>query len=443
MNNLRLIFFAILSGIVYWFADAVFAHFYLSPDISFWNSLFHDAQSNYFYYRPTVIVMIGIAALYSSLMKKKVKERDNNIQKLMHNVKDAIFINTSFMGCGGKDKIFAVNEEAGKMLCYTEKEMLQLPIRAIIDPEKLDDLSHLMETFKTEGHVQFKTVLLKKNGSKKLVEINAQAFQYKGKPACLAVARDITKPLGAEQDFRESRYQSRLLAEQLIHVQEEERGRLSKELHDDLGQNLMFLKMQVSSLQNRLPKTLVHLRQECGKLLSQLNETTENVRRLSQDLNPRVLEEMGMTLAVDSLVRESCELYGIKSLAIDLDKIDNLLSKAAQLNIYRIIQESLTNIVKHAQATEISVKIKKQDSQLFIWIKDNGKGCEPLQTFPQRKGLGISSIHERARLIGGYLTIRSCIGGGTEMSLTIPLRRMARAGRRKGGNGSVSNSISR
>jgi len=203
----------------------------------------------------------------------------------------------------------------------------------------------------------------------------------------------------------------------------------------------MFLKMQVSLLQSRLPRVLGNLRIECGKLLNHLDKTAESVRRLSQDLNPRVLEEMGFSLALKILIEESCELYGIKSLVMDQDKVDDSLSAAAQLNLYRIFQESLTNIGKHAQATRISVKIKNQGDHIFIKIQDNGKGYDPLQAPSEKKGLGLSTISERARLIGGRSIIQSHPGKGTEIILTIPSRKMAIAERRKWVNEFIPNFI--
>ena len=439
MNNRRLIFLAILAGIVYWFADTIWDKFVGFPNIPFLSILLYDAPTHKFYFRPSGLVLIGICGILYSMFLKKMKDRESSYQQLLEDVNDAVFIKPSIT-FDDTEKYVEVNEVACEMLGYTKEEMLQLSPQAIIDPERLDDLLNLRETLKTEGHALFQTDLLKKDGSKIPVEINAHAFQFKGAPVCLALVRDISAALAAEKAFQDLEQQFRILAERLLEVQEEERGRLSKELHDDLGQNLMFLKMQVSSLQSRLPETLAHLRKECGKLLSHLDETAENVRRLCQDLNPQVLEKVGFSLALNFLIRESCELYGIKSLALDLDKIDDLLSATAQLNLYRIFQESLTNIGKHAQATEISVKVKKRDGQIFIRIQDNGKGYDPVQASSEMKGIGLSTLNERARLIGGQLIIQSRPGKGTEIILTIPLKSMATAGRMKWGNESISNS---
>lgn len=441
MNNRNLTCLAILAGTIYWVGDALFDKIFLSPNTSFADLLLYDSQTHEIYYRPTIILLIFVSTILYSVLLNKIKQRDSNLRQIINNINDAIFITNTLIGDNRNDKIIAVNECARKMLSYTDEDILQVPVEAIVESESLDDFSHLVEKFKTEGHVWFQTILLNKNGSRIPVEINAHIFRSGGKPVCLSIARDISARLKAERDFRELADRFRVLAERLIDVQEEERGRLSKELHDELGQTLMFLKMQVSSLQSRLPETLVQLRQECAKLLGRLNETAENVRRLSHDLNPRVLEQMGITLAVDTIINEYCELYGIELLEIDLDKIDNQLSMAAQLNLYRIIQESLTNIGKHAQATKISVQVKKQDNQIFIKIQDNGIGYESLRTSSERKGLGLSTINERARLLGGHLIIQSHEGWGTKMILTIPLRRMAQAGRRRWSNGSVSNFI--
>ena len=239
------------------------------------------------------------------------------------------------------------------------------------------------------------------------------------------MVRDISAKVEIENALLKSEKQLHTLTQRLLNLQEEERGRLSRELHDELAQNLVFLKMEVCSIENTLPPELTGVKNKCRNLICLLEETSDSVTRLSQKLRPRGLEEKGFSLALYLLTKESCKIYGVKSCTINIDQIDNLLSSDAQLNLYRIFQESLTNIGKHADASDVVVTVKRQNGHVHNRIKDNGKGYDRIKALAQKRGCGLSTIEERSRLLGGKLKVQTDNGEGTEISLTIPLKDMA------------------
>lgn len=341
-------------------------------------------------------------------------------EQLMEDFHEALFIMPSSI-LDGTEKFVNVNQIACKMLGYSRKQLLKLSLQNLFPPERIDDLLPILKMLKTEGRAIYKTVLLRKDGSKLPVEINSKIFQLERKSICLVMVRDITIVLSLKKKLGEKEDQLRSLSKLLLTVREEERSRISKELHDELGQNLAFLKMEVNSIKKGLPKLFPDLRIEFEKLLGHLQEIAENVRHISQDLQPRGLKELGFSSAARLLIQESCQHYGIK-VGVDLDAVVDSLLPEAQFNLYRIIQESLTNIGKHAQAAEISVRIKEHDDQIFICIKDDGKGFD-LRRAAVNKGLGLLTIKERACLMGGQLEIKSQRGKGTEIRLIIPLNK--------------------
>ena len=422
--NRQIIFLSVLGGIAFWFFDALFDKFVLFPHIHFWNIFSKDAPTHPIYSRPIVIILFIIFSINISLILDKFKGNQNRYQKLFQSINDAILIKPA-LTYDGTGKFVEANEAACQMLGYTREQILQLSPRNIIDPDRVGDLPAYMGTLKSEGHAQLETVLLNKHGIKIPVEISAHMFQFKGEPLCLAVIRDISIQQEIEEALRTSEGQLQILTERVQKLQEEERGRLSRELHDELAQNLVFLKMEVSSIENTLPPELTGVKNKCRNLICLLEETSDSVSRLSQKLRPRGLEEKGFSLALYLLTKESCKIYGVKSCTINIDQIDNLLSSDAQLNLYRIFQESLTNIGKHADASDVVVTVKRQNGHVHNRIKDNGKGYDRIKALAQKRGCGLSTIEERTRLLGGRLKVQTDHGEGTEISLTIPLKDMA------------------
>ncbi|MDD2900870.1 MAG: PAS domain S-box protein [Syntrophales bacterium] len=234
---------------------------------------------------------------------------------------------------------------------------------------------------------------------------------------------EIEERTRAEKALVESEKKLRFLTKQLMNVQERERSRISAELHDELGQALMVLKMDVSSLQDKLRKEQDPLRKECSRLLSEIDHIIENVRRLCWDLGPYLMEGLGLTASLQSLIEETCKKHNLIC-TMKLDEIDQIFPPEIKTNIYRILQESLTNIVKHATASQVSGTISIERENLIMEVVDDGQGfqVEELLARPGPDGgLGLTAMQERARQIGGELSISSQAGQGTVIKLTLPL----------------------
>jgi signal transduction histidine kinase len=190
-----------------------------------------------------------------------------------------------------------------------------------------------------------------------------------------------------------------------------------------LGQALMVLKLKLRSIREELPSDQAGLKADCDEVIGYINEVTENVRRLSRDLSPSILEDLGLSAAIRWLVDAFTKHSNI-GCSLDMMEMENLFSQEGQIILYRIIQECLTNIAKHAQATHVSIVIRKQDDRVFFRVEDNGKGFNIREAFskdPSKKGLGLAAMYERTRMLGGSLDIWSQEGKGTIITLTLPV----------------------
>jgi PAS domain S-box-containing protein len=228
----------------------------------------------------------------------------------------------------------------------------------------------------------------------------------------------------AEEALRESEQKLRYLATQLIDSQEAERRRVSLELHDDLGQSLMVLTMKLRAIAKIVPPVQGKIKGYCDEALDYVNEIVENVRRLARDLRPSVLEDLGLPAALRHLAKTYDTYHGIE-VVLDMDDIAGLFGPKEEINIYRIFQESLTNIAKYAQASRVSFIIKKAKGRVAFRVEDNGRGFNVDQILARdadRSGLGLAAIEERVRMLRGSLEISSQEGRGTSIAFVAPVQ---------------------
>jgi signal transduction histidine kinase len=220
---------------------------------------------------------------------------------------------------------------------------------------------------------------------------------------------------------KEERLQS--LTSQILTVQEEERARLSRELHDDLGQSLLFLRMQLNAIIRQFnPET--NIRQGLNEASTYVLEIIDRVRRTSQALSPSTLSNLGLSEALKSLFEEFqrvCDRDTV--MAIDLDEVKDILTGEATIVIYRLIQEFLTNVRKHAEASRVGVAIKILPEMVAVTLEDNGKGfvLEEVKKRVRDGGcLGLISMEERLRMLGSNYKLTSQPGQGTRLYFEIP-----------------------
>jgi len=234
------------------------------------------------------------------------------------------------------------------------------------------------------------------------------------------VIRDITVHKRTEQSLRASREQLREFAARLEAVREEERTRVAREIHDELGQMLTILKMDLSWLHRKNGHDQAQSRKKIKSMIGDVDQTIERVRKIVTDLRPSILDELGLTAALDWQVHQFQERTGIRGFfESSSDNLD--LSKDVSAALFRVVQEALTNVMRHARAKEVCVRLVSEGGLLRISIADNGKGI----TRPQindRKSFGLVGMRERVHRIGGEFNIFSLPGRGTRLDISIPLK---------------------
>jgi PAS domain S-box-containing protein len=255
---------------------------------------------------------------------------------------------------------------------------------------------------------------LHKNGKEIPLELAFWEFTQQGKIYISSIVRDITDRVQAAE------LRTRLL-EQVIFAQEEERRRIARELHDETGQSLMSLLVGLKAIEasQALEEAQTQARQYRGFAAQALDE----VRRLAMGLRPSVLDDMGLTPALERYAAEYMRTYGI---AVDFhgQGLESRLPSALEITLYRIIQEALTNVAKHAAATIVSIVIEHLGSSVRAIVEDNGRGFDveaTLRSLRVTKHFGLLSMRERAALVNGSIMFESTPGSGTTVCIKVPL----------------------
>jgi len=207
--------------------------------------------------------------------------------------------------------------------------------------------------------------------------------------------------------------------QKLIEYQESERQRIAVELHDSIGQSLIVIR-------NRALMSL-NAPEKHDRILAQMEEISDSaadsikeVRQIAHNLHPYQLEHLGLKTALETMIGHASASSDIE-FSTEIEDVDETLSKEAEINFYRIVQESVNNILKHSEATEADIKILRNNGNLNLTIRDNGKGFALEQTAKNKRGLGLSGIGERAKILGARYEIQSAEGKGTTVSLTLDL----------------------
>ncbi len=238
---------------------------------------------------------------------------------------------------------------------------------------------------------------------------------------------DVTEQKRTEERLRASQQQLQTLAGNLLTAQEDERRRLSRELHDDFTQVLASLSIEFGRLAIEIPNSLEDTRAHIRAMQNRTNQLSAEVRRLAHGLHPSVIEDLGLSIALE----EFCHQLGIAK-AIDVYfrglVEDRSLDKATATCLYRVAQESLRNSTIHGQASEIHVELTAEGASIHLRVRDNGTGFS-IEDARTKSGLGLISMQERIRFVGGTLSISSHPGKGTEISASVPVAGVGDASR--------------
>ena len=229
---------------------------------------------------------------------------------------------------------------------------------------------------------------------------------------------DITLRKHAEQELRRNSDQIRELAGRLITAQEEERRRISREIHDDIVQKVASLAIRIRMIKKRVSASTDFIASEIANLQCRVSDLAEDIRQLSHQLHPGVLEHAGLTVALQSFTAEFSRLEGIE-VKLTAPEHNEAIPKDVALCAYRVVQESLRNVARHSGAKAAEVVLAIAGNDLHLSISDEGRGFD-VETARSR-GLGMVSVEERVRICQGTVQVTSKLNRGTTLTARIPL----------------------
>jgi PAS domain S-box-containing protein len=258
-----------------------------------------------------------------------------------------------------------------------------------------------------------------KSGEIRDVLISAELTEIDGETVVIGMIIDITERKRVDTELMRSREQLRLLSARLQQIREEERIRIAREIHDELGGFLTVLKLDLSSLGKEPSTQSPSFRQKLDSMSNTMVAAIGSVRRICSDLRPSVLDHIGLTAAIEWQVQEWQQKTGVRcstSSTIDDESVDAGRATAA----FRVLQEALTNVARHAQATSVRVRVWTEEARLRLEVRDNGRGI-PEATIGESTSLGLLGMKERVLSFGGTVDVHGASGEGTTVEVSIPL----------------------
>ena len=237
------------------------------------------------------------------------------------------------------------------------------------------------------------------------------------------IQRDVTDRTRAAEELEQSREELRALAARLQAIREEERTRIAREIHDELGQALTALKLDLAWLGQQSPKstsTSGEFRAVDQSITKRIDETMQIVRRIASELRPSVLDQLGLEAAIEYLVQDASRRTGM-TVTLDAAQEFPRLPDDIASHAFRIIQEALTNVTRHSKATRVDVSVRRAGGAIILGVADNGVGFVP-GSLSGLHSLGLVGMRERALACGGVLLVQGKPGEGTSIVVTIPFK---------------------
>jgi PAS domain S-box-containing protein len=346
------------------------------------------------------------------------RDSDTRLHSIVDSAMDAI------ISVDSKQRITLFNRAAERIFGYESREVLGQPLEMLM-PQRFRNSHHgFISQFgrtgvnsRPMGHTRIVSAQ-RRNGEEFPIDASISQVQVGAERYFTVILRDVSRRVAAERDLAQVREDLRELAVASRTAREQENARISRELHDELGQNLTSLKMDLAYLEQKLAgadpeskKTLVEMR----KLL---DITMAATRRISADLRPLLLDDLGLAAALEWLGKETSRRHGF-AVEVSVDEDCTQLAEPLASQAFRIIQESLTNVARHAEAKRVAVTIRRKDQQIELTIEDDGRGLT--QSDLEKKGsFGLVGIRERVYMLQGRVDFHGEPGRGTRIVASLP-----------------------
>jgi PAS domain S-box-containing protein len=341
-----------------------------------------------------------------------LRESEERYRELFENARDAMYVHDL------DGTYVSINHAAEKLSGYTREEIIGHHFSEFIAAEHLKEVrERFCGKVAQRGETTYEVDVIAKDGRRVPVEVSSRAIYENGVIVGVqGTARDITERKQAQDALQ-------MFSRQLIEAQEEERRRIARELHDQIGQVLTAVKMNLHTVQRVCDdgEATAHLKDN----IEAVDEALRLVRDLSVDLRPPLLDDLGLVTALRWYVDRYAKRTGVVAdVVVEMQDPNERFSRELETACFRIAQEALTNVARHARATCVLVQLVKDEDSVFLSVKDNGAGFNPetlRKRAPRAATLGLLGMQERAHAAGGVVEIDSRVSKGTEIRLKLPL----------------------
>jgi two-component system, NarL family, sensor histidine kinase UhpB len=360
-------------------------------------------------------------AIRYAIERKRAEEAlrgaEQRVRSLFENSPDAVFV------VDLQSVVLDTNSAALRLHGLERHELLGKNVLELVPPESRTDAGQDFSRLASGETQRLEGLSWNKAGQMVPTEMRASRIDYGGRPAVLLHVRDISEHKRAEDRLRASREQLRALAQRLQSARENERQRIAREVHDGLGQELTSLKIDMAWLGKKLAEAgppAAAFVEKIESMSGQIDSTIQLVRRITTELRPGVLDALGLVPAIEWQAQEFQKRTGIRceiaatpaTLAPDPDR---------STAVFRIFQEILTNVARHAAATHVDIRIAQTGDALTLRVNDNGRGITPEEA-ASPGALGLLGMRERALVFGGQVAVRGLAGDGTTVTVSVPLQ---------------------
>jgi PAS domain S-box-containing protein len=291
----------------------------------------------------------------------------------------------------------------------------------MIVPEDRPGFRQALEASRTEGKLNWEGRILSPEGDIKWINLRASVRnQASGQPVWEGLMWNITQSKQTEAELRDSQAQLAALSSHLQHAKEEERERIARDVHDVLGGDLVALKIEVSLLAGKMASDMAQARQRVAAIEALLDDAIATVSRVTRELRPGILKDFGLAAAIECQAEDFSQRSGLPCRILAADH-DIELAEDAGVALFRIFQEALTNVRKHAQASAVEVRLLQEGEEVLLEIRDDGQGMAP-EDLTKPRSFGLRGIRERMAGLGGSFSIGPALPRGTLLSLRVPAR---------------------
>jgi sigma-B regulation protein RsbU (phosphoserine phosphatase) len=368
-----------------------------------------------FVFLSVIIFVLGFNISLRKRTEKALRESERKYRDLYDNAPDM------YHSVDKEGVIIECNETEARILGYPKAEIIGRPITDFLtEPSRMVHEKEFPAIIKMNAIQDLERDFVKKDGTTFTVSMNV--FLETNSAGDLVktktIGRDISERVRVEAELRRSRENLRNLSAHIESAREQERGRIAREVHDELGVTLSKLKLDIAWLEKRLSDHR-HLMDKTKAMSDLVDDTIGSVQRISSELRPGVLDHLGLPAAIKWQAGEFRDRAGIQCIMSLLPE-DVELDQNLSIAVFRIFQETLSNVVRHAEATKVEIDLLQTDGILTLEVRDNGKGISDEQ-ISNPASFGLMGIRERVGFLGGSLKIRGIPGKGTTMTVNLPL----------------------